>query len=497
MTKDHDGRGDRTEVGRIAVVIPALNAAATIGRQIRAVLADRDESVEVVLVDNGSTDATAEVMRDLTDGHERVIIVHEPRRGVNRARNAGIAATDAPMVLMCDADDEIEPGWIAAMRTALESFDLVGGSLRPADPIGELIGDARLPFAHDPFGWGIPYGWGANCGVRREVWNGIGGFDPNLDGGGDEADLFLQTQIAGATFAWVESAVVRYTERANGDAHRRRRWLELLRNPGAAYWYGRLNGWPRAGHLLEDTVKCALLLPLAPFSAHWRSVLQWRATRRLGRLRALRHLPDALRQRRTRRAPRPLRFAATRRLRRDWRRIDGVEGWLTRSDAAILHAAASRVGIGEAIVEIGSWKGRSTTALALGCRGARPVYAVDPHTGDRTRADANQNVGSLEDFQRTIAALGLDCVVPMVARSEDAAAVYDGPPVGLLFIDGWHSTEAVLTDHRSWAPHLAPGATVVFHDGRAPQIRSAINALRAELPRRMLEIDNTTVCADW
>ena len=145
---------------RIAVVIPALNAADTIRMQIAAVLADRDERVELVLVNNGSTDETLQVMQSSTAGHDRVTIVTEPRRGVNLARNAGINATDAPIVLLCDADDEIEPGWIDALATALKNFDLAGGALRRVSHDGKIVSDAELPDTQDRFGWGLGFGWG-------------------------------------------------------------------------------------------------------------------------------------------------------------------------------------------------------------------------------------------------------------------------------------------------------------------------------------------------
>jgi len=480
----------------VAVVIPALDAADTIGRQIRAVLGDRDDNVELVLVDNGSTDDTLEVMRAATEGHDRITIVEEPRRGVNRARNAGIAATDAPLVLLCDADDEIEPGWIAELVTALDSVDLVGGAARPVDREGATLGASILPDRDTAFDWWIPSPLGASCGLHRAIWEGIGGFDDRLSGGGDEQDFFLRAQIDGATFTWAERAIVRYTQRDDPEEHLRRRWHESWRNLGRTYWHGRLRGWPRAGHLIDDLVKCALLVPLAPFSAHWRSVLRWRCTRRWRRFRALAELPTELRRRVGAESIRAVRFTVTARFRWHWRRIDRVEGWLTRGEAAALHAAAARVPVGQAIVEIGSWRGRSTAALALGCRRGRPVYAVDPHTGGRTAVENRQAADSLEHFRRTVADLELDNVVPVIERSAEAAGHYTGPPVGLLFIDGWHSTEAVIEDYTSWDPHMAPEATVIFHERIRPEVRTAIFGLRPSLPRRMLEFPNLTVFAD-
>ena len=81
----------------------------------------------------------------------------------------------------------------------------------------------------------------------------------------------------------------------------------------------------------------------------------------------------------------------------------------------------------------------------------------------------------------------------IVARSHDAARTYSGAPIGLLFIDGWHSTEAVLDDYQSWAPHLAEDATIVFDDHTHPDVLQAILELRPILPKRMLEIGKMSV----
>lgn len=492
---DSDLHDSSTRYERIAVIIPALNAEETIGRQIAAVLADRDERTELVLVDNGSTDSTGLVMRTATAGHERVTIVHEPRRGVNCARNAGIAITDAPIILLCDADDEIEPGWIDALASALGSADLVGGMFRHVSPAGEVVSEEpEFPHSYLGFGWGFPYAFGGCCGMRRTAWQQLGGFDPKMSGGGDEVDFFIRAQINGATFTWSEDAVIRYTQRDDPQKHAEHRTREGWRNLCRTYWYGRFRGWPREGGLWVDFAKSTALLPLAPFSTHWRSVIRWRMARRWGRLvGTVIFLPQEFRQRNVGVRTRPQRFGPTFRFRRDWRRINRIDGWLSRVEAAVLYAAASRVAVGQAIVEIGSWKGRSTTALALGCRRQRAVVAVDPHTGGRSYVESNLPVDSLVHFQRTIADLSLDNVTAVVARSHEAAQTYNGAPIGLLFIDGWHSTDAVLDDYRSWAPHLAEGATIVFDDRTHPEVLSAILELRPMLPRTMLEIGKMSI----
>jgi MMP 1-O-methyltransferase len=138
-----------------------------------------------------------------------------------------------------------------------------------------------------------------------------------------------------------------------------------------------------------------------------------------------------------------------------------VDGWLSDAQGrALFEAAAASTGRG-AIVEIGSWKGRSTTWLASGARLAgRRVYAIDPHRLSREDPGA----ATLDEFLGNLARTGLaDVVEPLIMTSEEAAARIAGP-IELLFIDGDHSYEAVRRDAELWLPRLMDGGTVMFHD---------------------------------
>jgi predicted O-methyltransferase YrrM len=152
-----------------------------------------------------------------------------------------------------------------------------------------------------------------------------------------------------------------------------------------------------------------------------------------------------------------------------------IEGWLSDAQGcALFRAAAATTGRGH-IVEIGSWKGRSTAWLAAGARiaGAK-VYAVDPHVGSREDPAA----ATLEEFLANLARVGLiEHVEPLVTTSRDAARVIDGP-IELLFIDGDHSYEAVRDDAALWLPKLVEGGTVVFHD---------VGAAGYDGPRRVVQ----------
>jgi len=160
-----------------------------------------------------------------------------------------------------------------------------------------------------------------------------------------------------------------------------------------------------------------------------------------------------------------------------------IDGWLSDAQGrALFEAAAASTGSG-AIVEIGSWKGRSTTWLALGARLAgRRVHAVDPHRQSREDPAA----ATLEEFLGNLRRAGVaDVVEPLVMTSAEAAARVTGP-VELLFIDGDHSVEGARRDAELWLPRLAEGGVVMFHDAATAAYtgpRRAVQQMVCRSPR--------------
>lgn len=142
-------------------------------------------------------------------------------------------------------------------------------------------------------------------------------------------------------------------------------------------------------------------------------------------------------------------FATVKRL------IEGVPGWLTDEEAEALYELAKRVTGRGAIVEIGSWKGRSTICLARGSKegsGAR-VYAIDPHADYR-----------FGEFKDNIQRAGLtDLVTPIPSLSQPAADDFD-EPIELLWIDGSHEYPLVREDFDKWVPKVVDGGWVAMHD---------------------------------
>ena len=139
----------------------------------------------------------------------------------------------------------------------------------------------------------------------------------------------------------------------------------------------------------------------------------------------------------------------------------GIDGWLSDAQGRALYEAAAAARGRGAIVEIGSWKGRSTVWLASGARSARQkVQAIDPHVG--SREDPGER--TLDAFRENLERAGVaSAVEPLVMTSAEAARTLQGP-VELLFVDGDHSPEGARSDADLWLHRVVEGGTVMFHD---------------------------------
>jgi predicted O-methyltransferase YrrM len=152
-------------------------------------------------------------------------------------------------------------------------------------------------------------------------------------------------------------------------------------------------------------------------------------------------------------------------------KIMSVEGGITAQEAQLLYTAAQTVKDG-CIVEVGSYLGRSTAALALGTRAGFyvPVYAVDPHESFRGILGGNFGPADRTIFMQNMLRLEITDVVRMVSLSSEYITASWPDVVGLLWIDGDHRYKAVKRDLACWLPHLRPNATVVFHDATDARI---------------------------
>jgi predicted O-methyltransferase YrrM len=149
--------------------------------------------------------------------------------------------------------------------------------------------------------------------------------------------------------------------------------------------------------------------------------------------------------------------------------IDGIDGWLTPGQARCLFEAAAAVPPGGRIVEIGSFRGRSTIVLARGAAEGVEVVAIDPHAGnDRGPQEIHGYATEAEDdharFLANLAAAGVADRVTIVRKSSDEAHSDVGDPIDLLWVDGAHRFGPARSDLRAWGDRVRPGGRMLVHD---------------------------------
>ncbi len=147
-------------------------------------------------------------------------------------------------------------------------------------------------------------------------------------------------------------------------------------------------------------------------------------------------------------------------------KVQWVEGWLHPAEIRTLFKLAKACTGRGAIIEVGSWKGKSTICLASGSRAGRgtKIHAIDPHTGSPEHGQTIGEVWTFTEFQNNIKRAGVeDMVLPHVEESVSTAEKFNDP-VELAFIDGLHEYEGVKADFDAWFPKVVDGGFMAFHD---------------------------------
>lgn len=313
----------------VAVVIPSWNSLGLLPRCLSS-LRDQGTELEVLVVDNGSSDGTVAYLEQ--EGVPHVALPEN--RGFAAAVNLGAARTTAPAVLVLNADTVLEPGAVGTLLDALEADEKLGGvqprllqleesgetdttahRFHPSRPYRGLnagndaegarlysagqrlsrdgrafemgAGEAQLPRylqAREVFGV-----CGAACLLRRELFDQLGGYDERYFAFYEDVDLNVRARIAGWRFGYVPAAVVWHLGNAS--------WMAAAPQPSA--WNARLVARNRIATQAKFMPARALPRILAvELGALLRAARQrrFRATLR-GKLEGLRRLPAMLRDR--------------------------------------------------------------------------------------------------------------------------------------------------------------------------------------------------------
>jgi GT2 family glycosyltransferase len=213
----------------ITVLIACRNGEETLEETLTGIASQvLDQSWEVVLADNGSTDRSVAVFERFAERHPslsmRVVDASE-QPGKSYALNIGVAAAAGRAIILNDADDVMAPHYLATLGGALENEDLVGGGneftrLNPewifeVWPIREVR--ERRPTAFPPH---LPFTGGNSMGFTRELFEAIGGFDAAYDVQ-EDLDFCFRAQLAGYKLKFLPEATMHYRRRTDPAAIRR------------------------------------------------------------------------------------------------------------------------------------------------------------------------------------------------------------------------------------------------------------------------------------
>jgi glycosyltransferase involved in cell wall biosynthesis len=257
------------ELPFVSVVVPVLNGERTLPGLLSALLGDDYPRArrEILVVDNASTDATPDILRDAP-----VTYLHEQRRGAARARNRGIVASRGEIVAFTDVDCVPATGWLRALVAGFreETVGGVAGEILPFPPrtaperyaarIRHLSPERYL---RRPI---FPFAVIANLAFRREVFDTVGLLDPESPRGGESTDFCTRfLRETGLRLVLAREAVVLHRHRDTGTAFLRQQWDY---GRGHAYLYMKYRqelpwGWAQTRQVYADLARTVGTLALA------------------------------------------------------------------------------------------------------------------------------------------------------------------------------------------------------------------------------------------
>lgn len=211
-------------------------------RCLASLAALADDAHEIVVIDNHAVPTV-----DTTSLPANARVVHEPRRGLDIARNRALAEASGTIVAFVDDDCEVDPHWLAGLRAAFDGDEVVAvcGRVRPAALGAPTQRWFEVHFGFDrglrrkrftPWDrrewyplWGGQIGTGANMAFRAGAVDAIGGFDELLDmgtpiGGGGDLDVLVRLLDTGAILEYAPDALVWHHHRATEPDLRRQFW---------------------------------------------------------------------------------------------------------------------------------------------------------------------------------------------------------------------------------------------------------------------------------
>ena len=199
----------------LSIIIPSYNREHSVTNSINSVLQQSEKDVEIIVVDDGSTDNTKETLSDLIES-KTIKYIFQQNKGVCAARNEGAKNAIGKYLLFLDSDDFL-------VSDAIEQFKITS----KCEDVQLLFGDierrvsqqmkGEVVKATDPYGKGIGKGLylaGAFC-IKRDFFNQLGGYDEAIKYG-ENAELKFRIEKNNPTMAFVNKVVMIYNVAEEG-----------------------------------------------------------------------------------------------------------------------------------------------------------------------------------------------------------------------------------------------------------------------------------------
>ncbi len=287
----------------VSVVICAYNAERTMRPCLESLRKINYPNYEVVIVDDGSRDSTAEIAADFPEFR----LIRQPNKGLSVARNVGMQAACGEIIAYTDSDCVVDPDWLSLMvRAMTEShFDGCGGpnyapheegrieacvAASPGAPCHVLLGDERAEHLA-----------GCNMVFRKAALEKIGGFDPQFTAAGDDVDICWRMLDAGLKLGFCPAAFVWHFRRntikayygqqrgyGNAEAMLYLKYPDRFNALGQIRWRGTIPGlartipggkslrvrWDRQVNALQQVSEPPLnILRVLPLTAEWNAAM--------------------------------------------------------------------------------------------------------------------------------------------------------------------------------------------------------------------------------
>lgn len=202
---------------RVAVIVPAYGVAHLVGEALASVQAQTFTEWECIVVDDGAPDDVADAVAPFLSD-QRIRFLKTDNGGVALARNRAIASCTAPLLTLLDGDDQLRPGYLAAIVPAMEADPGITIGTCNARNFGAVSGERfcfERPQPAGSLGNALDRSFGIYIGstFRRTDWERVGGFDPAF-GVCEDFDMWIRLLMLGGRAHYIDEVLADYRVRA-------------------------------------------------------------------------------------------------------------------------------------------------------------------------------------------------------------------------------------------------------------------------------------------